>query len=124
MTSAEYRRQRRERERRKVLNAQLVASKEQREAAARRRRAERESEAFALKHRLPPERIYQPQPTLTLSAGFSLRPSPSPEDRARRTDEILESFGVKRSAPSRPRRSKTPSAERLIRSSGTVLNVR
>ena len=96
MTSAEYRRQRRERERRKVLNAELVASKEQREAAARRRRAERESEAFALKHRLDPGRIYQPQPALTLSTGFSLRPSPpSPEDRARRADQILHDLGIR-----------------------------
>ena len=102
-----------------ALNAELVASKEQREKAARQKRAARESAAFALKHRLPLERLVEPQPrSLTVSAGF-IRPSPSPEDRARRADEILESFGVRRSL----RRSKTPSPERIVRQSGAVLGV-
>lgn len=117
MTSAEYRRQRQAMERRKALNAQLVASKRKREEAARRERAARESARFAVQHRLDPGRVFEQQPTLTLSPGFSLRPSPSPEDRARRADQILHDLGI--------RRSKTPSTpERIIRRTGEVLNVR
>lgn len=129
MTSAEYRRWHREHDRRRALNAELVASKARREEAARASRAAREAEAFAIKHHLPPERIYQRQPEVTLAAGFGgLRPRPRPEDAARRADEILEAYGI------RPRRSKTPSSpkgivrtrepERIVRTFGAIVDVR
>ena len=83
MTSAEYRRWHREHDRRRAPNAELVASKARREEAARASRAAREAEAFAIKHQLPPERIYQRQPEVTLAAGFGgLRPRPRPRGRS------------------------------------------
>ncbi len=71
----------------------LAAAKAARDESARRARVARDNEAFALKHGLSPERIYQPQPQLAVSAGFGgLRPSPSPRELARRSkrvDQIL-----------------------------------
>ena len=56
-----------------------TASRKRREEKAKRERVAREAEAFALKHRLSPERVFQQRPQLTLSAGFSLRPGRTPK---------------------------------------------
>ena len=98
MTSAEYRRQRREMARRRLLAKELAAAKAVRDESARRARVARDNEAFALKHGLSPDRIYQPQPQSVMSAGFGgLRPSPRPQDaarRAQRVDAILQDAGL------------------------------
>ena len=82
MTGAEMRRARRQAERRRTEVAQLLARKLEREEKVRRTRMAMESEAFALKHHLPPERVFQQQPVSTLSAGFNLRNELSDEERS------------------------------------------
>ena len=89
----------------------------------------REREAFALKHRLPPERVFQERPQLAVSAGFSgLRKELSDEERSARADRQLAAAGIRRKAEPRPavhRASKPapPGPTRLVRTGGTVLDV-
>ena len=97
MTSQEFRRQRREIARRKEQAAELAAAKAARDEATRRTRAARETAAFALRHHLPPDRIYVPEPRVKMPGNFGgLRPSPRPEELARRSqrvDQVLRDLG-------------------------------
>lgn len=95
VTVAEYRAQRRATAQRHALARQLAQRKARREESERRTRSARESAAWAVQHHLPPERIYEPQPRVQMPAFGGLRPSPRPEElarRSRRVDAILQSL--------------------------------
>lgn len=122
MTVKEFRRQRRQLARQRKQAAELLARKRERAESERQERAAKASARFALQHRLPPERVFQQRPSLTLSAGFSIRPESNPEDRARRADQVLADIRrmkeVERSSKPAPLGS-----IRLVRTVGSVIDI-
>jgi hypothetical protein len=126
----EFREERRRIAKNREVAERIAASKARREAREKPERAAREAARFAIQHGLDPARIYEPQPRVMMSAFGGLRPGPRPEElarKSRRADEIIAEIrrtkAEERPAVHRAAKPEPPRPQRIVRTSGQVLDV-